>query len=58
MDTFAKLHAQGMTIVTVLHDLAIASAYAKRAIVLDAGCIVYDGPCHEGILDFRFQISN
>ena len=57
MDTFAKLHAEGMTIVTVLHDLAIASTYAKRAIVLDAGRIVYDGPCHEGILDLRLSNS-
>ena len=53
MDIFAKLHAEGMTIVTVLHDLAIASKYAKRAIVLDAGRIIYDGPCHNKTLDFK-----
>ncbi|WP_026736383.1 phosphonate ABC transporter ATP-binding protein [Fischerella sp. PCC 9605] len=45
MDTLSKLHSQqGMTIVTVLHDLGIAAEYAQRAIVLDAGRIVYDGP--------------
>jgi phosphonate transport system ATP-binding protein len=46
MDTLARLHSQqGMTIVTVLHDLGIAREYAQRAIVLDAGNIVYDGDC-------------
>jgi phosphonate transport system ATP-binding protein len=46
MDTLAELHSrQGMTIVTVLHDLSLASAYAERAIILDAGQIVYDGSC-------------
>jgi phosphonate transport system ATP-binding protein len=48
MDTFAQLHRErGMTIVTVLHDLAIAATYAKRAIVLNAGQIIYDGACHK-----------
>lgn len=47
METLAELHAeQGMTIVVVLHDLAIAAAYAQRAIVLEAGRIIYDGKCH------------
>lgn len=46
MDILSELHSrQGMTIVVVLHDLAIAAAYAKRAIVLDAGRVVYDGSC-------------
>jgi phosphonate transport system ATP-binding protein len=49
MDIFAKLHLKGMTVVTVLHDLAIASKYAKRAIILDAGRVIYDGVCHDGI---------
>jgi len=46
MQTLAELHSQqGMTIVTVLHDLGIAAKYAQRAIVLDAGRIVYEGAC-------------
>ncbi|BCL34409.1 phosphonate ABC transporter ATP-binding protein [Nostoc sp. MS1] len=46
MDTLAELHSQqGITIVTVLHDLGIAAKYAQRAIVLDAGRIVYEGAC-------------
>jgi phosphonate transport system ATP-binding protein len=46
METLSQLHSQqGMTIVTVLHDLNLAAAYAERAIVLDAGRVVYDGSC-------------
>ncbi|MFM9268355.1 phosphonate ABC transporter ATP-binding protein [Tychonema sp. BBK16] len=47
MEILAKLHReQGMTVVVVLHDLGMASKYPDRAIVLDAGQIVYDGKCH------------
>lgn len=47
METLAELHAkQGMTIMVVLHDLALAAAYAQRAIVLENGRIIYDGKCH------------
>ncbi|BAY10798.1 phosphonate ABC transporter ATP-binding protein [Calothrix sp. NIES-2098] len=46
MQTLSELHSQqGMTIIVVLHDLAIAAKYAQRAIVVNAGRIVYDGPC-------------
>jgi phosphonate transport system ATP-binding protein len=46
MQTLSQLHTQqGLTVVTVLHDLGIAAEYAQRAIVLDAGRIVYDGKC-------------
>ncbi|MBD2772823.1 phosphonate ABC transporter ATP-binding protein [Iningainema tapete] len=48
METLSRLNSeQGMTIVTVLHDLEIADQYAQRAIVLDAGCVVYDGSCNK-----------
>ncbi len=47
MEILAQLHTeQGMTVVVVLHDLGMASKYPDRAIVLDAGQIVYDGKCH------------
>lgn len=46
METLAELHRQqGITIVTVLHDLGIAAKYAQRAIVLESGRIVYAGAC-------------
>jgi phosphonate transport system ATP-binding protein len=44
MDNLARLNReQNLTVVTVLHDLAMASHYAKRAIILEAGKIIYDG---------------
>jgi phosphonate transport system ATP-binding protein len=43
MKTLAHLHQDGMTIVTVLHDLALASTYAQTAIVVDRGRVVYHG---------------
>jgi phosphonate transport system ATP-binding protein len=47
MEILARLHRdRGMTVIVVLHDLGMASAYPERAIVLDAGQIVYDGKCH------------
>ncbi|MGL5064506.1 MAG: phosphonate ABC transporter ATP-binding protein [Microcoleus sp.] len=47
MEILARLHRdRGMTVVTVLHDLGMASTYPERAIVLDAGQIAYDGNCH------------
>ncbi len=48
MEIFAQLHRdRGMTVVAVLHDLGAASAFAERAIILDAGRVVYDGACRD-----------
>ncbi|HEY9851863.1 MAG TPA: ATP-binding cassette domain-containing protein [Leptolyngbyaceae cyanobacterium] len=57
MDILADLHSQqGMTIVVVLHDLAMAATYAKRAILVDTGRIIYDGTCHN--LESQFAQLN
>lgn len=45
METLAELHQQGLTIISVLHDLALATKYGQRAIILDRGKIIYDGKC-------------
>ncbi len=55
MDTLSKLHSQGMTVVTVLHDLGIAAQYAQRAIILEAGRIIYDGCADD--LQSQFAIA-
>jgi phosphonate transport system ATP-binding protein len=57
MDIFAKLNYDGMTIVAVLHDLAIAADYAQRAIVLDAGRVIYQGDC-QNLPDHLFRINS
>jgi len=57
METLAELHAQqGMTVIAVLHDLGIAARYAQRAIILDAGRIVYEGSCDN--LQAQFVVNN
>jgi phosphonate transport system ATP-binding protein len=43
MQILADLHRSGMTIVTVLHDLGLASTYAQTAIVVDRGRVGYHG---------------
>ena len=53
MATLAQLHQQGLTIITVLHDLALATEYAQRAIILDSGKVIYDGKCEN--LQARFS---
>jgi phosphonate transport system ATP-binding protein len=57
MDNLARLNReQNLTVVTVLHDLVMASRYAQRAIILEAGKIIYDGSsCN---LSQKFSQSN
>jgi phosphonate transport system ATP-binding protein len=43
MDTLMRLHREGMTVVAVLHDLHLASLYARTAIVVDRGRVIYQG---------------
>jgi phosphonate transport system ATP-binding protein len=52
MEILADLHRQGMTIVTVLHDLALASAYAQTAIIIDRGRVAYHGSSQNVELEF------
>ena len=47
MEVLSRLNAEGMTIVAVLHDLALASRYAHRVVGLAEGEIVLDGPPSE-----------
>lgn len=44
MEVLKRLNHEGMTIVAVLHDLALASRYAHRIVGLADGEIVLDGP--------------
>ena len=55
MDTLAQLNRDGITIVAVLHELAIATHYAERAIVLDQGKVVHDGSPHQLSAHFQMQ---
>ena len=44
MALLVRLSADGATIVTVLHALDLAFAFATRLVVVNAGRIVADGP--------------
>ncbi len=52
MKTLSHLHQEGLTIVTVLHDLALASTYAQTALIVDRGRVVYHGSSQN--LDTQF----
>ncbi len=58
MKTLSHLHQEGMTVVTVLHDLALASTYAQTVIVLDRGRIVYRGSSRNLSVEFEQLIGN
>jgi phosphonate transport system ATP-binding protein len=45
MGSLQEMHRKGLTVVVVLHDLALATKYAERAIVLREGQVMYDGKC-------------
>lgn len=45
MGSLQEMHRKGLTVVVVLHDLALAAKYAQRAIVLQEGQVMYDGKC-------------
>ena len=48
MKTLSELNSvSGITVIAVLHDLAMAKKYAHRAIILNAGKISYDGTCEQ-----------
>ena len=45
LTSIRRLQAQrGLTVVAVLHDLNLAAAFAPRAVILDGGRVVADGP--------------
>ena len=45
MTSLQEMNRKGLTVVVVLHDLALAAQYADRAIILQEGRIWYDGDC-------------
>jgi iron complex transport system ATP-binding protein len=47
LDLCARLHAQGRTLVVVLHDLNMAARYATELIAFKAGRVVAHGTPHE-----------
>jgi phosphonate transport system ATP-binding protein len=57
MSSLQEMNRKGLTVVVVLHDLALAAQYAQRAIVLQEGQVWYDGDCQN--MDRQFaQLQN
>lgn len=52
MDLLGKLNRKNLTIVMVLHDLNLASAYCNRICLLDNGSIFKEGP-PEDVLTYK-----
>ena len=44
MYLLSRLHAGGLTIVTVLHDLLLAARFARRVVAMRGGHVILDGP--------------
>jgi len=56
MSSLQEMHRKGLTVVVVLHDLALAAQYAQRAIILQEGQVWYDGDCQNMDRQFaKFQ---
>ena len=47
MALLSRLNAEGMTIVAVVHDLALAGRFMQRVIGMRDGRIAFDGPARE-----------
>lgn len=52
-DVFWQYKRQGKTIVLVTHDLDAVERYADRAILLEKGELIADGPCKDVITQYR-----
>lgn len=53
VDTFQRLRGEGKTIVVATHDLDLARSLCSRAIYLDAGRVVFDGPVADAVAAYE-----
>lgn len=51
MDILQEYNDRGHTVITITHDIALASAYTDRVIVVKNGQIIADGPPEQVFLD-------
>ncbi len=50
------LSAQGGTLVVVSHDLSLMERICVRGVVLDAGCVTFDGPVADAVDHLRVRL--
>src|SRR5207302_2116080 len=56
-DVFARYRREGKTVVLVTHDLAAVDLHCSRAILLDHGTIVADGPAAQVSALYRRRVG-
>ncbi|CFX27839.1 ABC transporter-like [Syntrophomonas zehnderi OL-4] len=58
IELLLELNKRGRTIITSTHNLDLAHAISKRALVLSEDHrLVYDGPCHQALADSQLLMS-
>jgi energy-coupling factor transport system ATP-binding protein len=57
MEAVVAFHAIGRTVVLVTHDMQLVAEYATRAVVLNAGKIVFDGTPRELFADQKSLVQ-
>jgi hypothetical protein len=57
LDRLARMRQQGVTMVLVSHDLDLVSHFADRAVYLDRGAIVADGPSDAVVARYRSDVA-
>ena len=56
-DVFARYRQEGKTVVLVTHDLAAVDTHCDRAILLDHGTLVADGPAASVTAQYRRRVG-
>lgn len=57
LDRMRRFRDEGKTFILVSHDLDAVREMCDRAIVLDRGKLVFDGPMSEGVEQYRQQVA-
>jgi energy-coupling factor transport system ATP-binding protein len=47
MELLARLHRRGLTVVMITHSPWVVAEYAQRALLMERGAIVFDGPLRQ-----------
>jgi iron complex transport system ATP-binding protein len=51
LETARDFAADGGMVLAILHDLNLAAEFADHLVVLNHGCVVAEGPCHDTVSD-------
>lgn len=57
LEVFKKWHAEGKTIILVTHDSGQVKELCNRAVVIEQGTLVFDGPAGEAVDEYHRRIA-